>query len=184
MMPPQRITNRGGSRIDVDRLTSGEHFSNAQGAHAVSGFQPPLAFLLIDLDDLLRHPVDVREQRLGDPLHDGDSCIRRDVDPLQLAECQMRKTTLPQSVNADQNTDRKALLRDSKRLFKRRRRRLDAFDRRIVAQRVQSGCHVALDARINKRELRFITQVENVITKRRRDRRHHLGQPIAQTGRE
>ena len=61
MMPPQRITNRSDSRIDVDRLTSGYHFSNAQGAQAVSGLQPPLAFLFVDLDDLLRHPIDVGE---------------------------------------------------------------------------------------------------------------------------
>src|SRR6516164_1851655 len=184
MMPPQRITNRRDSRIGVDRLASGQYFSNTQGAHAVSSFQPSLAFLFIDLDDLLGHPVDIREQRLGDPRNDHDSCIRRDVDPLQLAQCQTGETTLPQSVNADQNTDRKTLLRDSTRLFKRRRGRLDAFDRRVVAQRVQSGCHVALDACISKRELRFITQVGNLITKRRRDRRHHLGQPVPQTGRE
>ena len=74
--------------------------------------------------------------------------MRRYVYPLQLAECQMRKTTLPQSINADQNIYRKALLGDSTRLLKRRSRRSDAFDRRVVAQRVQSSRHVALDARI------------------------------------
>jgi hypothetical protein len=155
MMSPQRITNRGASRIDVDRLPSVQYFSNTQGAHAVSGFQPPLAFLFIGLDDLLRHPVDVREQRFGDPFNDHDSCIRRDVDPLQLAQCQTGKTTLPQSVNADLNTDRKAL-RDSTRLFKRRRGRSDAFDWRIMAERVQSALHVALDARIKQGELCII----------------------------
>jgi hypothetical protein len=62
VMPPQRITDRGDSRVNVDRLLHSQHLSNPQRAHAIAGFQPSLALVFVDLDDLLRHPVDVGEQ--------------------------------------------------------------------------------------------------------------------------
>jgi hypothetical protein len=96
----------------------------------------------------------------------------------------MRKFTLSQSVYADQDVDRKALLSDPTRVLKRGCGCFDPLDRRVVAQRVQSGCHVAFNARLKQRELCFISQVGDVILKRRRDRRHHFGQPIAETRRE
>ena len=183
VVPAQRIADRGGCRIDVDGLVRGQDLAHPQGAKAVLVLQPSFAFVFVDGDDLLRHPVDVLEQRGGDRLDHRHPHRFRDIDRAQFGEDQLIHPALTEPIGAHQRVDGHPVLRQSAGVLQRRGGRLDTLDRDVVAQRVQDRVHVALDAGPEQlHQPRVAAQLGDLILEGTTNRRRHVGQPVMQSG--
>ena len=146
MVPPQRITDRRGCRIHIDGLVRGQDLAHPQAAKTVLVLQPAFAFVFVDGDNLLRHPVDVLEQRAGDRLDHLHVHGFRDVDDAQFSENYFIYLALTESIGANQRVDRHPALCQPAGVLERCGGRLDTLDSDVVAQRVQDRIDVAFDA--------------------------------------
>ena len=163
-------------------LLCGQNLAHPQAAKTVLVLQPSLAFVFVDADDLLRHPVDVGEHRAGDRLDYRHPHRFRDIDRPQFGENQLIHPALTQPIGAHQRIDRHPALRQSAGVLQRGGGRLDTLDCDVVAQRVQDGVHVALDAGPEQlHERRVATQLGDLILEGTTNRRRHVDQPILQS---
>ena len=156
-----------------------------RAAKTVLVLQPSFAFVFIDTDDLLRHPVDVGEHRAGDRLDYRHPHRFRDVDRPQFGENQLIHPALTQPISAHQRIDRHPTLGQSAGVLQRRGGRLDTLDCDVVSQRVQDCVDVALDAGPEQiHERRVATQLGDLILEGTTHRRRHVDQPIVQSARD
>ena len=129
------------------RLPAGHDLADSQSAHAVLVLQPTFALFLVDGDDLLRDPVDVLEEGGRDRSRvrrGGWRARYRPRAPSRNTRSFMRPLTKP--ISAHERINRYAVLGEPARILQCRGRRLNSLDGDVVAQRVQNGVHVALDA--------------------------------------
>ena len=146
MVPSQRIADYGARRVSVDQLVRGQDLAHPQATKTVLVLQPAFTFVFVDSDDLLRHPVDVLEQRAGDRLDHLHAHGFRDIDDAQFGENYFIYLALTEPIGANQRVDGHPALCQPAGVLQRRGGRLDTLNSDVVAQRVQDRVDVALDA--------------------------------------
>ena len=183
VMPSERIAERVGCRVDVDRALSGQNLPNPQRANTVLVLQPSLAFAFVHDDHLLRNPVDVLEQHRADRLDDGKTYRWLDIERAYFAEHDLVQPALAETISTDERVDRDAALRQPSRVFECRSWCLDTFHRDVVPQRVHDGVHVSLDAGAEQLDqARVSSQLGDVVFEGAADLRGHLGESIVEPG--
>ena len=175
VVPSQRVTDRCARRIRVDGLVRGQHLPNPHGSKTVLVLQPAFPLVLIDRDDLLRDPVDVFEQRAGDRLDDGVPHRFGDIDRAHLGENDLVHLALTETIGADQRVHRDTVLGEPARILQCRRWRLHPLHGDVVAQCVQKGFDVSLDAGAEQfHDSRIAPQFGDVVLQRTLNaRRNH-----------
>ena len=69
MGPPERVTDRRGHGVDVD-VSALEDLRDANAADAAAVLEPPVSLGLVNVDDVLRNPIDVAKGDRRHPIED------------------------------------------------------------------------------------------------------------------
>ena len=143
--------------------------------------QPAFTLVFIHRDDLLRDPVDVFEQGAGDRLDDGVPDRFGDIDRAHLGENDLVHLALTETIGADERVHRDAVLGEPARILQGCGGRFHPLHGDVVAQRVQDGVHVALDAGAEQlHDPRIAAQLGDLVLQQTLNARRELRQPVVQ----